>query len=67
MDEGYSIINLGAFWCNDSRLEKITLNIRKKRISEYLWNQIFPNDTYNWNESIIDLGNGGYRYSYIKN
>jgi hypothetical protein len=67
MDEGYSIINLGAFWCNDSKLEKITLNIRKKRISEYLWNQIFPKDTYNWNENIIDLGNGIYRYSYTKN
>lgn len=60
------VINTGAFWCNTINLEKISLHMSRDDITEFLWNHIFPKDTFNWNETIIDLGNGEREYVYTK-
>ena len=60
----FLVINIGAFWCNIINLEKISLPMSRDDITEFLWDTIFPKDTFNWNENIIDLGNGEREYVY---
>ena len=42
---GFMIINTGAFWCNTNSLEKIILPISRNDITEKDWDGIFPKDT----------------------
>lgn len=62
----FMVINTGAFWCNNIELRKISLPMSRIEITEPMWNQIFPKDTYRWNEIIVDLGNGEKEYNYIR-
>lgn len=62
----FLIINTGAFWCNLIDLEKISLPMSRDDITVFLWDNIFPKDTFNWTENIIDLGNGEKEYIYTK-
>lgn len=64
--DGFMIINTGAFWCNTHSLEKIILPLSREEITEKDWDSIFPKDTFNWTENIIDLGNGEKEYIYVR-